>query len=226
MPKQKDLKRLVRERMRRTGESYTTARSQVVRTQEDRRNLAELAGMSDAAVKKKTGRDWRGWVAVLDRAGATSKPHKEIARLLREQHDVADWWAQTVTVGYERIRGLRDKGQRRGGGYDVNKSKTFPVAIGALYGAFGARKRSAWIGELRVEVRSARRHESMRLSCEDGTRVDAYFWAKGAQKSQVQLQHRELPDKKTAERVRAEWTERLQDLGRLLTPPHRRPPGA
>lgn len=216
MPEKKDLKRLVRERMRRTGESYTAARSQVVKTPTDRRNLAELAGMSDEAVKKKTGRDWRDWVAVLDRVGAASKPHKEIARLLHADHDVSAWWAQTVTVGYERIRGLRDKNQRRGGGYDVNKSKTVPVPIAELYGAFAARKRKRWMEGLDVEVRTATREKSMRLSCTDGTRVDVYFWSKGPGKSQVQIQHRGLADKKAAERVRAEWTARIAELVRLL----------
>jgi len=216
MPKQKDLKRLVRDRMRRTGESYTTARAHVVRSGSDRRDLAELAGMSDAAVEKKTGRDWRGWTAVLDQAGATSKPHKEIARLLVDEHGVPGWWAQTVTIGYERIRGLRDKGQRRGGGYDVNKSKTFPVGIGELYASFGARKRARWMDASGMRVKTATREKSMRIAWEDGTSVDVYFWAKGPQKSQVQLQHKGLPDKKAADRVRAEWTERLSALASVL----------
>ena len=217
MPKQKDLKRLVRDRMRQTGESYTTARAHVVRTGDDRRNLAELAGMSDQAVETRTGRDWSGWVAALDRAGATSKPHKEIARLLVDEHELSGWWAQTVTVGYERIRGLRDKGQRRGGGYDVNKSKTFPVPIATLYGAFGARRRARWLGDVSLRVKTARRETSMRLVWEDGRPVDLWFTARSPGKSQVQVQHRELPDRKTADRVRAEWTERLSALGRLLT---------
>ena len=57
MPKKKDLKRQVRDRMTRTGESYTAARAQVVRSAKDDRDYAEIAGMSDDAVEKKTGRD-------------------------------------------------------------------------------------------------------------------------------------------------------------------------
>ena len=62
MPKQKDLKRLARSRMRKTGESYTTARAHLVekkKRQEEApprvEDYAALAGMSDEAVKKKTG---------------------------------------------------------------------------------------------------------------------------------------------------------------------------
>ena len=115
MPKQKDLKRVVRARMQKTGESYTTARLQLVRKKEPEPNYAELAGMSDAAVKKATGRDWREWVAILDAEKSAEKPHRDIARYVASL-GTPDWWSQTVTVGYERIRGLRAIGQRRGGG--------------------------------------------------------------------------------------------------------------
>ena len=216
MPKQKDLKRLVRERMSRTGEAYTTARRHVVQAHDDRRDLAKLAGTSDDAVRAKTGRDWRAWVTVLDASGAMSKPHKEIARWLRDEHDVAAWWAQTVTVGYERIRGLRDVGQRRGGGYDVNKSKTFAVPIETLYAAFGAKQRQLWMGEVECKIRTATRNKSMRFDWEGETRVQVYFWQKGPSRSQVQLQHSGVPDKATADGLREVWSQRLTALAQMF----------
>ena len=43
------------------------------------------------------------------RAGAAAKlEHGAIARLVSE-HGAGDWWSQMVTVGYERIRGLRER---------------------------------------------------------------------------------------------------------------------
>src|SRR6266571_818145 len=114
MPKQKDLKRIVRTRMQKTGESYTVARLHIVKNKEI--DYAKVAGMSDAAVQKATGRSWRAWVKLLDEAGATSKPHRDIVHSVSSL-GVADWWSQMVTVGYERVRGLRERGQRRGGLY-------------------------------------------------------------------------------------------------------------
>ena len=142
MPIQKDLKKIVRTRMQKTGEAYTTARLHVVSKQPD---YAELAGMSDAAVRKATGRNWKEWVSTLDAVKANEKPHAEIAEYV---HSIGtrDWWSQTVTVGYERIRGLRDKGQRRGGSYEASKSRTFNVPIDKLYAAFSnARLRRKWL---------------------------------------------------------------------------------
>jgi hypothetical protein len=60
-----------------------------------------------------------------------------------------------VTVGYERIRGLRDRGQRRGGEYEATKSRTFNIPVERLFDAFAnARIRRRWYapsGEVRVE---------------------------------------------------------------------------
>ena len=56
MPTQKDLKRIVRNRMQKTGESYTSARSRILdKDGPAPARFAEIAGMSEAAVTGKTG---------------------------------------------------------------------------------------------------------------------------------------------------------------------------
>jgi len=227
MPKQKDLKRLVRERMQKTGEAYTAARARVLEKKPGARkppaspprrlengSLAALGGMSDDAVAKKTGRTWKEWVAVLDRAGAAEKPHAAIAALLHSEHGVPAWWAQMVTVGYERIRGLRQKGQRRDGGFDVHKSKTYPVPLATLWTAFVRCDR--WIGDAKLRMSKATKPKSMRMRWSDGSPVEASFWAKGEAKSQVQLQHGKIATRAEAERLRVFWGERLAELGKVL----------
>ena len=54
MPAQKDLKRLVRSRMKKTGESYTAARLQLLKKNES--DFAERAGMSEDAIRAEEGR--------------------------------------------------------------------------------------------------------------------------------------------------------------------------
>ncbi len=123
MPRDKDRKRIIRTRMEKTGESYTTARAHVIsKTREKaqpapRVDHAALAGMSDQSVAAKTGHTWQEWVRLLDADEAAAMRHRDIAALVHGKHGVGDWWAQTVTVGYERIKGLRDLGQRRDGAY-------------------------------------------------------------------------------------------------------------
>ena len=216
MPKQKDLKRLVRARMRKTGEAYTAARLHLVRRREPKRDLAKSAGMSDASVRKATGRDWSEWVRVLDAAGAAQKPHREIARHLASL-GLPSWWCQMVTVGYERIRGLRERGQRRGGAYRASKSRTFPVAVGTLFDAFAdAKRRARWL-PAGVSVRSATPPKRMRLLWKDGTVVIAGFVSKAAAKSTVAIEHQGLSGRSAADSVKRSWSDALDRLGGLLS---------
>jgi hypothetical protein len=54
MPKNRDLKRLARSRMKKTGESYTAARAALVK--KSMQDLSERAGVSDRVVSERTGR--------------------------------------------------------------------------------------------------------------------------------------------------------------------------
>ncbi len=82
--------------------------------------------MDDAAVIKATGKAWDAWFAMLDECEARSLPHKEIARLLREDYSVSGWWSQSVTVEYEKFIGRREPGQRQSGEFATTVTRTFP----------------------------------------------------------------------------------------------------
>lgn len=83
--------------------------------------------IGDEAVRKKTGRDWKEWFAILDKAGAKKMAHKEIAQHLGSI-GMPGWWAQMVAVSYEQERGLREKYQQAGG-YSAGASRTFAVPV-------------------------------------------------------------------------------------------------
>ena len=91
MTEQKSLKKLVRERMSRTGESYTTAHRQVTSRKADRAlavHAAQLRGPHAAA-------DVRQFADGL--RPCQRGPHRQrcqlgrIAPALAAQHDVGDW---------------------------------------------------------------------------------------------------------------------------------------
>ena len=173
---------------------------------------------SDTVVRANTGKSWDEWFAVLDRWGAVERPHAEIARWVGEEHGVGGWWAQGVTVAYEQARGLRAPGQRRGGLFEVNVSKTVAVPVEHLYEAFidpGLRER--WLPEASLEVRSARPGRSIRANWDDGsTRLVVDFVARGEAKSQVALVHERIPDAATAAELKAWWRGRVAALKQLL----------
>ena len=223
MPKQKDFKRVVRTRMQKTGESYTTARLHLIPepapppAPAPPPDYAALARLSDASVKKATGCEWNKWVFVLDKAGGQEMSHPELVTHIREKYRTPAWWSQMVAVGYERIRGLRARGQQRGGEWTVTKSKTIAAPLAQLYAAFSnARRRARWLPGVKLTIRSATSNRSMRLRLEDGSPIDVGFFAKGEAKSQVALEHRKLATKADADRVRAFWSERLESLAAMM----------
>jgi hypothetical protein len=222
MTSQKDFKRLVRGRMRKTGEAYTAARAHLLKhkptsASSSANDYARLAGKSDAIIKERTGCTWERWVKALDRAKAHQWPHREIAKHVMEKYKIPGWWAQTVTVGYERIKGLRAVGQRRDGSYEANKSKTFAVPLSRLYRAFhDTRTRGRWLPGIDLSVRAATPDKSMRVTWPDRTVLVIGFTSKGAGKSQVALQHTKLPDGDTASRLRRYWADRLDALEEVL----------
>jgi len=215
MPTQKDLKRLVRTRMQKTGESYTAARRQLQKKNESTRNLAKVAGMSDASVHKQTGRTWADWVRVLDAADATKNTHREIAQYVSSL-GTPSLWTQMVTVGYERIRGLRERGQQRSGGFQITKSRTFDVPVARLFAAFtSGRLCSRWLPK-GVTLQSMTAHKRVRLGWPDGTQAVVGFVPKGAGKSVAAVQHEKLPDRQAADAMKKGWGERFDTLSDLL----------
>ena len=226
MTTHKDFKRLVRARMQKTGEAYTTARAQLLNQRQQpakpgpsQVDYATLAGMSDATIKARTGCNWERWVYALDRVQAYTWPHRDIATYVHEKYKVSGWWAQSVTVGYERIKGLRAIGQRRDGGFEASKSKVFAVPLGRLYRSFSdARSRARWLPGVKPAVRSATRHKYMRLTWPDQTQVQIGFLRKGPRKSQVAIQHAKLPDRASVTRMKQYWAERLGALAATLAP--------
>src|SRR3989454_12746227 len=220
MPTNKDFKRLVRARMQKTGEAYTAARAHLLQKQQESRpvDYARLAGMmSDAALKAKTGCTWERWVKALDRVQALTWPHRRIAAYVHEKYKVPGWWSQTVTVGYERIKGLRAIGQRRDGRFEATKSRTFAVSLSRLYRAWSdAGTRVRWLPGVDLTVRTATRHKSMRITWPDKTSVQVGFAARSAAKSQVQIQHARLPDKGAATKMKEYWGGRLAALQEVL----------
>jgi hypothetical protein len=103
--------------------------------------------MSDEAVKAKTGKVWKEWFSILDRAGAKKMAHQEIAMYLHTDYEVGPWWTQMVTVTYEQERGLRDKHQKPDG-YQISVSRTIDAPLARIFKSFANEKeRTAWLGE-------------------------------------------------------------------------------
>jgi hypothetical protein len=222
MTKESSFKRRVRDRMSKTGESYAAARSQLspkrARVQAARERLAATDDRpTDDKVAAATGKRWEAWFSALDRWGARQRKHGETVDYLMEEHDVPSWWAQSITVWYERARGMRLKHQQADG-FTVYASKTIAVPLEVLFDAFvNPRSRPTWLTDGTMSLRTSRSGLTARFDWEDGsTRVAVSFEDKGPAKTAVAVAHERLPDPDEAETAKASWRERLSHLKSFL----------
>ncbi|MBA2521041.1 MAG: hypothetical protein H0V24_15370 [Chloroflexia bacterium] len=244
MTKHKTEKRAVRERMAKTGERYTTARHYLLDLHHPEStngaadpaaeldltatesmvedpaaaNWVEAPGMSDEAIQRNTGMGWDDWFAILDEWGGTERSHREIAEFVHNTFAIDGWWAQGITVGYERARGMRRKHQRPDG-FSVNASKTVAVPVARLYQALvDETVRDQWLAPGTLRLRTSQPHRSARFDVvPTGTLLTAYLVAKDETKSSVQLQELKLPAADEVDPRRAFWKASLNQLAALLT---------
>lgn len=230
MTTHKTFKQRVRARSAKTGESYTAARQQLV-DRADRRSAPPIASSDpmtsspdpavlptpDEGVRQATGRGWDDWFALLDAWPATGRGHTEIARWLVNEHGVGGWWAQSLTVGYERARGMRAKHQMATG-FAVTVNRTVSVPIARLRAAFvDADRRRRWLPVATMRKRPGRSDSTARFDWpEPASRVVVTFIAKDETKTQVTVQHERLPDAETAQRQKAFWRQALGALKESL----------
>ena len=179
--------------------------------------FAEIAGMSEQSVQSKTGRSWEEWVTLLDQLGAKELSHSEIAaQIAKRWPEIGFWWAQSVTIAYERIRGLRVEGQLSSGEFAASKSKTLPVHISKLRVQLkDSALRAAWLGSPSA-LRTGTSERSIRLDWPDGTRVSFWLTEKGANKCNIAVQHEKLADAERRTLEKSAWGERLNRLAATL----------
>lgn len=173
--------------------------------------------IGDAALKERTGRDWKGWKRALDADGCRKMDHKSIARHVHATYELNGWWSQMVTVGYERLAGLRER-HEKADGFSASASKTIAVDLGSLYRAWSdARQRRKWLGAEQLRSRTATANKSLRFDWSDGvSRVNVYVYAKGPDKSLVTVEHHKLPDAASVAKMKSLWRERLEALKSML----------
>ncbi|MBX3110377.1 MAG: SRPBCC domain-containing protein [Fimbriimonadaceae bacterium] len=181
--------------------------------------------VTDAAAQAATGKTLTEWFATLDDRG-TSDGRREVIQWLYDQtgrgKDV--WWPTTVWVEYERAKGVVNKKDCLGEGYNICVTKTVVATPDAVYQAFTDAPLCGWLGcdgateggayrdsggntgtwlRLRPgkDVRIAWRTKGV----EHGTQVDAAFADKGGGKTGITLTHARIQSREEADGLRAAW---------------------
>lgn len=173
-------------------------------------------GISDAAVRKATGRGWGDWYDLLDAARAREMTHQQIIAVVG-RHEAGGWWQEMITVAYERARGLRQRHQRDDG-FSAQASKIIRAGVTRVYAAWVEDElRSGWLDATGWHIRKATPCKSLRTTWRDGrTHVDVYLWPRGIGKTLVQVDHSKVGSVDDAGRLKAFWGVALERLRGLL----------
>lgn len=176
----------------------------------------DITGMSDEAVKAKTGRDWAQWFKLLDKAGASKMTHKEIAAHVHDELDCPPWWSQMVTVGYERARGQRKKHETVTG-FQMSVSRTVAAPVGDVYAAWtDDQSRAQFLGRKKIEIRSGQSNKTLRFGWNGKSSVEVRFVPKGAAKTQVSVDQTRLASEDDVPQMKAYWAKGLDKLKAIV----------
>jgi hypothetical protein len=176
----------------------------------------ETKRSSDEAVKAKTGKVWAEWFKILDKAGAKKWLHKEIAAYLHDEQKISSWWAQMVSVAYERERGIRQKFQKCTGEFSASGSRTLAVPLARAYEAWTDETlRQRWLPNAKMEITSATPGKYVRAKWGD-SRLSVGFYSRGPAKAQVAVDHGKLASSSESAKMKSYWFAALNRLESLL----------
>jgi len=178
----------------------------------------ETKRMSDESVMKATGKSWAEWFLILDKAGAKKWTHQQTAAYLKDKQKAGPWWGQMLAVGYEQARGLREKFQKCDGEFAASGSRTMNAPMAKLFNSWADEKlRRRWLPGAKMEITTATPGKSVRAKWDGGkSRLSVNFYAKGAGKCQVAVDHMKLGSSKECAAMKAYWFDALNSLQKMI----------
>jgi hypothetical protein len=214
MTRQETFKRRIRQRMEKTGERYGAARRNLIEKSDTmtQRKWVSEPEMADDTLREATGKGWDEWCEVIDGWPGNQEGHTAIATFLREDHEVDGWWAQTITVGYERITGMRLPYQQPDGTFSAGKSRTVAADPGLLRDLLlNDEDRADLFPGMETELRSRPTAKTLRIGIGPGTAQIAIETVDDG-RAKVSIAHDKLPSPESVEDWKAYWTDWLEAI--------------
>lgn len=184
--------------------------------------------ISEKAVQKATGYSWSHWFTLLDEFDVPSKGHTEAAKFLAEVHGLDAWWAQSVSIEYEVLRGLRLANQKTDRSFSVSVQRTVEAPAAWVWPA--VLNVPGWLPAASIDavlggeyrglgggygvVKQLKPGALLRLSfAEAGDPVESMLYIELTEKSgrtAVRFRHERLSGPAQVETMRGRWTEALE----------------
>ncbi len=168
-------------------------------------------------VKKSTAKEWDEWFALLKVEEAEKLPHSEIAALLITKYNVPGWWAQTITVEFERLIGRRKVGQTGDGTFQTTTTKTMKGDLDQVFNIWlnQARKTDRFNNQVVEEgpiISKSEKWRYWRVILKNDLKIVASVGYKSADKSILSLTTEKLPDQDSIEDWKNYWSNYLKGI--------------
>jgi hypothetical protein len=168
--------------------------------------------MAEDTLREATGKGWEEWCDIIDAWPGKDDGHTAIATHLRDEHGVEGWWAQTITVGYERITGLRLPYQQPDGTFSAGKSRTVTADPGMLRAMLlDDGDRVDLFPGIDTQLRSRPTAKTLRVRIGPGTaQISIETLDDG--RAKVAIAHEKLPSPASVEEWKAYWSDWLEAI--------------
>jgi hypothetical protein len=173
--------------------------------------------ISGEAVTKSTGKTWKEWFSLLNKAGAKKMEHKQVAKLLHIKYGLSGWWAHMVTVQYEQeVKGR--KKHEMPDGFQISKSTTLTASVTKTYNMINSPiKRLVWLKDPAITITKSTKDKSIRGKWIDKkANIEFQFYPKGDGKTQMVVQQSKIKTAKEAETMKIYWRKQLNNLKKYL----------
>jgi hypothetical protein len=173
--------------------------------------------ISGEAVKKSTGKTWKEWFSLLNKAGAKKMEHKQVAKLLYIRYGLSGWWSQMVTVQYEQEVKGRKKHEMQDG-FQISKSTTLTASVTKTYNMINSPiKRIVWLKDPAITITKSTKDKSIRGKwINKKANIEFQFYPKGDGKTQMVVQQSKIKTAKEAETMKIYWRKQLNNLKKYL----------
>lgn len=214
MTKQEHFKQRIRARMTKTGERYGAARRALIdRSSGDgggdgTRRWVGQPEVNDESVTEHTGRGWDEWCDLIEEWPGHVDGHAAVAAHVHDTYDVTHWWAQGITVGWERITGQRVVNQRSDGTFGTSKTRTVTVDHDELRAAlFDDDERAELFPGLETVMRSRATTKVPKVAFPDGFALFTLTPLDG--RVRINVSHEALDSPEAVEEWKTYWSEWL-----------------
>ncbi|WP_221586209.1 hypothetical protein [Microbacterium sp. G2-8] len=171
--------------------------------------------VDDDTIRAKTGREWDAWAEAIDAGPGRGAGHTAIAAWVVEQ-GVDAWWAQNVTVGYERIRGLRLPGQMPDGTFTISRGRTVERSVEAIRALLlDDETRGAALGDIETTLRSKPAAKNLRFAARQGgddIGIVAFAADPVGERAKLTVTHEKIATPEDGERWKTHWAAWLDAL--------------